>query len=101
MFVFDTSAGCAFEPSQVWVVEGEQHAGRAPDTSQTEHADEEEHGEVHARVEVRCARTPEGTKMHMAVTEVFPNIVNVDLQVLSKSVQSGARVAASGTTVQL
>ncbi|MGH7577941.1 MAG: ZrgA family zinc uptake protein, partial [Longimicrobiales bacterium] len=122
MFAFDPSLDCRFGSPHVELedddhAEGEHHdeaatrggeqeaaplAEESHEAHESEHTGEEyPHDEIHAEVEVQCARSPAGTDLRLAVTESFPEIVQIDLQVLSEAQQSGARVAASGHSVQL
>lgn len=122
MFVFDPSLDCRFGSPHVELedddhAEADHHEGAEAQSDEEEAAHEEDapreahesehagdeggHDEIHAEVEVQCARSPAGTDLRLAVTESFPAIVQIDLQVLSEAQQSGARVAASGHTVQL
>lgn len=121
MFAFDPSLGCQFGSPRVELEddehaaddhheEGEPHHDERPadgadehdEANEAEHAqDEDQHDEVRAEVEVQCARSPVGTDLRLAVTESFPEIVQIDLQVLSDAQQSGARVTASGYVTRL
>lgn len=125
MFVFDPLLDCRFDSPNVRL-EGDDHTAdgahhhdreRHADTTHQGHAEEhtdehedepgghahedDEHGEVHAEVEVRCGRSPIGTDLRLDVASSFPDITYVDLQVLSDAVQSGARVRASGHVAKL
>jgi hypothetical protein len=51
------------------------------------------HTEVEARVLLRCATSPAGTTARLRVADVLPDVVHVDLIVLSGTRQGGARVA--------
>jgi hypothetical protein len=54
--------------------------------------DHDGHSEIEARVVLRCAESPEGSTARLRVAEFFPDVVHVDLIVLSGTRQGGARV---------
>jgi hypothetical protein len=98
MFEFAAEAGCVVgEP----VIELGDADGHDASTDTAREDEEQEHDEVHATARVSCRQTPAGTRLRLAVGKLFPDVQQVDLQVVSTTGQSGARVAASGYVVRL
>jgi hypothetical protein len=100
MFQLEASLGCVAAEPAVAIEETEHHEAEKDSAGSTDH-EQEQHGEVHAEIEFRCARSPAGSTLKLAITERFPEIGKADLQVLSDARQAGARVNASGYVVKL
>jgi len=114
MLVFDPGLGCRIE-DLLAAADAQPGHGHAHDDGH-EHDDPHEHDEGHghddghgdgahrevrAEFRVTCGRSPVGTEFRLAVTDVFPRILQVDLQVLTDSGQRGARVRGTGVGVRL
>jgi hypothetical protein len=96
LFAFDPSVGCLFEPPEVETTEEEEdHAGTEP------HKEGEEHSEVTVRAEARCAKSPAGSELRLGLREQFPQLLHIDLQVLSEHAQTGQRIDGKTPTIRL
>jgi hypothetical protein len=100
LFVFDTRLGCVFGKAEVEITEHDGHDEHGAKAN-GEHDDEEEHSEVQVRAEVRCTTSPAGSNLRLALTEKFPQLLRVDMQVLSEATQSGSRIDARSVNVRL
>jgi hypothetical protein len=85
MIVFDRSAACTFTARSVAV----------------EQDPDEDHSDVKAEFGVTCGKPPAGTTLRFGFSKVFPRIVDVEVQLLSASQQTGAKIHNDGGTIAL
>ncbi|CAN5771257.1 DUF2796 domain-containing protein [soil metagenome] len=117
--LFDPALGCEVEiRERGWQMEEggpvsedrhDHDHGHDDDHNQQDHTQQDHtppsngdggHLDVEAVFDVRCQAPLPGTRLRLAVGEVFPGIVDVDLQVVSGRT-FGGRYGASGAEVEL
>ena len=76
MVIFDRSIACTFTARKVAV---EKDA-------------DEDHSDVKAEFGVTCGKPPAGTTLRFGFSKIFPRIVDVEVQLLSDSEQTGAKI---------
>jgi hypothetical protein len=85
MVIFDRSAACTFTARKVAV---EKDPG-------------EDHADVNAEFGVTCGKPPAGTTLRFGFSKIFPRIVDVEVQLLSGSQQTGAKIHNDEGTIAL
>jgi len=85
MIVFDRSLACVFT---VWKVAVEKD----PEAS---------HSDVKADFGLTCGKRVAGTTVRFGFSKIFPRIIDVEVQLLSGSQQTGARIHNDGGTIAL
>ena len=85
MVVFDRSAACTFTPHKVAV----------------EKDSDGDHSDVKAEFGVICGKPPAGTTLRFGFSKIFPRIVDVEIQLLNGSQQTGAKIHNDGGTIAL
>ena len=85
MVIFDRSTACTFTARKVAVE-------KDPD---------EDHSDVKAEFGVSCGKSPAGTTLRFGFSKIFPRIVDVEVQLLNGSQQTGAKIHNDGGTIAL
>jgi hypothetical protein len=85
MVVFDRSAACTFTARKVAVE-------KDPD---------EDHSDLNAEFGVTCGKPPSGTTLRFGFSKIFPRIVDVEVQLLNGSQQTGAKIHNDGGIIAL
>ena len=85
MVIFDRSIACTFTARKVAV---EKDA-------------DEDHSDVKAEFGVTCGKPPAGTTLRFGFSKIFPRIVDVEVQLLNDSQQTGAKIHNDGGTIAL
>lgn len=91
MVVFDSALKCQITKDKVEVVKDEKESAEA-------HA---EHSDVIANFNVGCEKDPVGTKITFNFQKQFPKIRDLDVQIITGSVQKSVEAKKNGTTVDL
>lgn len=93
LFQFPAALTCALTESKIetWVVE-------TPKDKKSKHG---EHGEVHANYTYTCAKSPTGSKLIVALTDKFPKLREIAVQLVSDQKQSGSTIKATAKTIDL
>ena len=87
MLRFDPDRDCRLTVEAVVATsEGSEHDGHEEHEAHGDHAGH--HSEVHAEVAVRCQKALAGSRLRFAVTEAYPELVELQVTVLSTDRQS-------------
>ena len=111
LFQFQADRGCALTESKIepWVKEGDDdhdHDAKKAKPSKggkAEHHQHEhgEHGEVHANYTFPCTKAANGSKLTVTLTDSFPKLREIAVQLISDQKQSGTTLKASNKTLDL
>ena len=98
MVLFDPKLSCKFSEAKTAVVE-EKEGKTAQEPKDQKKAGE--HREVRATSSVTCDKPLAGSRVTFGVTKVFPEIHEINVQVLSDTKQSGATIKKDQGDVRL
>ena len=98
MVLFDPKLSCQFSDAKTAVVE-EKEGKTAQEPKDQKKAGE--HREVRATWSVACDKPLAGSRVTFGVTKVFPEIHEINIQVLSDTKQSGATIKKDQGDVRL
>ena len=98
MVLFDPKLSCQFSDTKTAVVE-EKESKTAQEPKDQKKAGE--HREVRATSSVVCDKPLAGSRVTFGVTKVFPEIHEINVQVLSDTKQSGATIKKDQGDVRL
>lgn len=84
MIAFDKSLNCQFTKDKIDIV-----------------FESKNHSDTAASFSVKCAKSPAGTTLTFNFQKFFPNLKDVDAQIIADTVQKSAEAKANGTSVEL
>jgi Protein of unknown function (DUF2796) len=95
LFVMSADAGCTVQAAIV-AIEGEEHHD-----SGEEHAAEAEHNEFHAEYQLACAEPDALGTIRFGYFEVFPNAMEIEVNVITEKGQSSFEVDRDAPSLNL
>lgn len=84
MVSFDKSLNCQFKKEKLEML-----------------AESAKHSDTQASFNITCAKSPEGSKVIFNFQKHFPNLKDVDVQVLTEKVQKSIEAKSNGTILEL
>ncbi len=106
IFQFQPALSCTLASATVepWVTEDHDH-DREKSIKKGSHKEKSkkhgEHGEVHADYVFNCTKTPSGTKLTVTLTDKYPRLLEIAVQLISDKKQAGATLKSGSTSLDL
>ncbi|WP_413291371.1 ZrgA family zinc uptake protein [Bdellovibrio sp. HCB337] len=84
MVTFEKSLNCQFKKEKLEML-----------------AESAKHSDVQANFTISCSKSPEGSKVTFNFQKHFPNLKDVDVQILTEKIQKSVEAKSSGTVLEL